>query len=319
MLKRFSELSEPEVLALAISNEEEDARIYLNFATKLRPLYPASAKVFDEMAEEEQGHRHMLLQLYERKFGKELPYITRQDVRGFLKRRPIWLAEGLRIGAARRQAEIMEYEAASFYGKSAERARDIEVRKLLGDLAEIEKKHESLAAKLGETSLTPDVKAEEEATKNRLFVLQVVQPGLAGLIDGSVSTLAPIFAAAFATHNTWDAFLVGMAASIGAGISMGLTEALSDDGEITGRGHPWIRGVVCGAMTTLGGLGHTFPYLIKDFWTANAVAGVIVAVELAAIAWIRFRFMETPFTSALVQVVLGGILVLLTGIFIGSA
>ena len=319
MLKRISELSEPEVLALAISNEEEDARIYLNFATKLRPLYPASAKVFDEMAEEEQGHRHMLLQLYERKFGKELPYITRQDVRGFLKRRPIWLAEGLRIGAARRQAEIMEYEAASFYGKSAERARDTEVRKLLGDLAEIEKKHESLAAKLGEISLTPDIKAEEEATKNRLFVLQVVQPGLAGLIDGSVSTLAPIFAAAFATHNTWDAFLVGMAASIGAGISMGLTEALSDDGEITGRGHPWIRGVVCGAMTTLGGLGHTFPYLIKDFWTANAVAGVIVAVELAAIAWIRFRFMETPFTSALVQVVLGGILVLLTGIFIGSA
>ena len=213
----------------------------------------------------------------------------------------------------------MEYEAASFYGKSAERSRDTEVRKLLGDLAEIEKKHESLAAKLGETSLTPDVKAEEEATKNRLFVLQVVQPGLAGLIDGSISTLAPIFAAAFATHNTWDAFRVGMAASIGAGISMGLTEALSDDGEITGRGHPWIRGVVCGAMTTLGGLGHTFPYLIKDFWTANAVAGVIVAVELAAIAWIRFRFMETPFTSALVQVVLGGILVLLTGIFIGSA
>ena len=319
MLKRFADLTEPEVLALAISNEEEDARIYLNFATKLRPLYPASAKVFDEMAEEEQGHRHMLLKLYERKFGKELPYITRQDVRGFLKRRPIWLADGLRIDVARRQAEIMEYEAASFYGKSAERARDTEVRKLLGDLAEIEKKHESLAAKLGETSLTTDVRAEEDATKNRLFVLQVVQPGLAGLIDGSISTLAPIFAAAFATHNTWDAFLVGMAASIGAGISMGLTEALSDDGEITGRGHPWIRGVVCGAMTTLGGLGHTLPYLIKDFWTANAVAGVVVAVELAAIAWIRFRYMETPFTSALVQVVLGGILVLLTGIFIGSS
>ena len=319
MLKRFADLTEPEVLALAISNEEEDARIYLNFATKLRPLYPASAKVFDEMAEEEQGHRHMLLKLYERKFGKELPYITRQDVRGFLKRRPIWLADGLRIDVARRQAEILEYEAASFSGKSAERARDTDVRKLLGDLAEIEKKHESLAAKLGETSLTTDVKAEEDATKNRLFVLQVVQPGLAGLIDGSISTLAPIFAAAFATHNTWDAFLVGMAASIGAGISMGLTEALSDDGEITGRGHPWIRGVVCGAMTTLGGLGHTLPYLIKDFWTANAVAGVVVAVELAAIAWIRFRYMETPFTSALVQVVLGGILVLLTGIFIGSS
>jgi erythrin-vacuolar iron transport family protein len=318
-MKRFSELTEPEVLALAISNEEEDARIYLNFAAKLRPLYPASASVFDEMAAEEQEHRHLLFAMYERKFGKDLPYITRQDVRGFLKRRPIWLADGLRIDVARRQAEIMEFEAANFYGKSAERARDTDVRKLLGDLAEIEKKHESLAAKLGETTITPDVRAEEEATRKRLFVLQVVQPGLAGLIDGSISTLAPIFAAAFATHNTWDAFLVGMAASIGAGISMGLTEALSDDGEITGRGHPWLRGVVCGLMTALGGLGHTLPYLIKDFATATTVAAVVVAVELAAIAWIRFKYMETPFASALVQVVLGGILVLLTGVFIGSS
>lgn len=318
-MKRITDLSESEVLALAIANEEEDARIYLNFAAKLRGLFPASAKVFDEMAVEEQHHRHMLLELFERKFGKELPYITRADVRGFLKRRPIWLADGLRLEAARKQAEIMEYEAAKFYAGAAERARDTDVRKLLGDLAEIEKKHESLAAKLGETMLTSDAKAEEAATKNRLFVLQIVQPGLAGLIDGSVSTLAPIFAAAFATHNSWDAFLVGMAASIGAGISMGLTEALSDDGAITGRGHPWVRGVVCGIMTTLGGLGHTLPYLIKDFWTATAIAGVVVAVELAAIAWIRWKFMETPFTSALVQVVLGGILVLLTGIFIGSS
>ncbi len=318
-MKRVADLGESEVLALAIANEEEDARIYLNFAAKLRGLFPASASVFEQMAIEEQNHRHMLLALFERKFGKELPYITRADVRGFLKRRPIWLADGLRLDAARKQAEIMEYEAARFYAAAAERARDTDVRKLLGDLAEIEKKHESLAAKLGETMLTSDVKAEEEATKNRLFVLQIVQPGLAGLIDGSVSTLAPIFAAAFATHNSWDAFLVGMAASIGAGISMGLTEALSDDGEITGRGHPWVRGVVCGVMTTLGGLGHTLPYLIKDFWTATAIAGVVVAVELAAIAWIRWKYMETPFTSALIQVVLGGILVLLTGVFIGSS
>jgi erythrin-vacuolar iron transport family protein len=318
-MKRFAELTEPEVLALAISNEEEDARIYLNFAAKLRPLYPASATVFEEMAVEEQEHRHRLLGLFERKFGKELPYITRADVTGFLKRRPIWLAEGLRIEAARKQAELMEYEAASFYAKSAERARDVDVRKLLGDLAEIEKKHENLAAKLGEKTLTPDVRSEEEATRKRLFVLQVVQPGLAGLIDGSISTLAPIFAAAFATHRPWDAFLVGMAASIGAGISMGLTEALSDDGAVTGRGHPWVRGVVCGVMTTIGGLGHTLPYLINDFWTATAIAGIVVAIELAAIAWIRWKYMETPFTSALVQVVLGGILVLLTGIFIGSS
>ncbi len=318
-MKRFDELTEPEVLALAIANEEEDARIYLNFAAKLRPQFPASAKVFEEMAEEEQGHRHSLLALYERKFGKELPYITRGDVRGFLKRNPVWLADGLRIDVARRQAELMEFEAAAFYAKSAERARDTDVRKLLGDLAEIEKKHESLAAKLGETILTDDVRSEEDATKKRIFVLQVVQPGLAGLIDGSISTLAPIFAAAFATHNTWNTFLVGLAASLGAGISMGLTEAMSDDGLVTGRGSPWIRGVVCGLMTALGGLGHTLPYLIPDFWTATAVAGIIVIFELWAIAWIRWKYMETPFTSAMVQIVLGGLLVLATGIVIGSS
>ncbi len=317
-MKRFADLTEAEVLALAVANEEEDARIYLNFAGRMRAQYPASAKVFEEMAEEESSHRHSLLQLYEKKFGKDMPYITRADVRGFLKRRPVWLAEGLRIDVARRQAELMEFEASQFYAKSAERARDVDVRKLLGDLAEIEKKHESLAAKLGETNVTPDARAEEDATRRRLFVLQIVQPGLAGLIDGSISTLAPIFAAAFATHNTWDAFLVGLAGSIGAGISMGLTEALSDDGEITGRGHPWIRGAVCGVMTTVGGLGHTLPYLIKDFWTATATAGVIVAFELAAIAYVRWKYMETPFTSALVQVVIGGILALLVGIKIGG-
>jgi erythrin-vacuolar iron transport family protein len=318
-MKRVVDLTEAEVLALAIANEEEDSRIYLNFAARLRVQYPASAKVFEEMAAEESGHRHSLLQLYEKKFGKELPYITRADVRGFLKRRPVWLADGLRIDVARRQAELMEYEASRFYAQSAERARDVDVRKLLGDLAEIEKKHESLAAKLGETNVTPDARAEEDATRKRLFVLQIVQPGLAGLIDGSISTLAPIFAAAFATHNTWNAFLVGLAASVGAGISMGLTEALSDDGEITGRGHPWIRGVVCGIMTTVGGLGHTLPYLITDFWTATAVAGVVVAFELAAIAYVRWKYMGTPFTSALVQVVIGGILALLVGIYIGGS
>lgn len=318
-MKRLSELTEAEVLALAIANEEEDARIYLNFAQKLGPQFPGSATVFEQMAVEEQLHRHMLLELYERKFGKAMPYITRADVRGFLKRNPIWLADGLRLDAARRQAEIMEFEAAQFYGKAAEQARDVDVRRLLGDLAEIEKKHESLAAKLGETALTPDVIAAEATTKHRLFVLQIVQPGLAGLIDGSISTLAPIFAAAFATHNSWDAFLVGMAASIGAGISMGLTEALSDDGEITGRGTPWLRGAACGFMTMIGGLGHTLPYLIKDFWTATAIAAVVVAFELAAIAWIRWKYMETPFTSALVQIVLGGILVLATGVLIGSS
>jgi erythrin-vacuolar iron transport family protein len=271
------------------------------------------------MAEEEQGHRHLLLETYRRRFGDELPYITRQDVRGFLKRNPVWMLENLRLDVVRKQAEIMELEASSFYAKAAERARDVETRKLLADLAEIEKKHESLAGSLGETTLTTDVKAEEDATARRLFLLQVVQPGLAGLIDGSVSTLAPIFAAAFATHGSWETFLVGLAASIGAGISMGLTEALSDDGEITDRGHPWIRGGICGLMTALGGLGHTMPYLIPNFWTATATAGVVVVIELFAIAWIRWKYMDTPFASAIIQVVLGGLLVLATGILIGSS
>ena len=318
-MKRIDDLTEAEVLALAIANEEEDSRIYLAFANRLRPLYPHSAQVFEEMAVEEQGHRHSLLALFERRFGKELPYITRQDVKGFLKRNPVWLMDGLRLDAARGQAALMEDEASRFYARAAERARDVETRKLLADLAEIEKAHESLALRLGETHLTPDAAAEENQTRRRLFVLQIVQPGLAGLIDGSISTLAPIFAAAFATQSSWDAFLVGLAASIGAGISMGLTEALSDDGAITGRGHPWVRGAACGIATAVGGLGHTLPYLIPDFWTATAIAGVVVAIELIAIAWIRWRYMETPFTSAIVQIVLGGLLVLATGIFIGSS
>jgi rubrerythrin len=318
-MKRFDDLDEAEVLALAIANEEEDSRIYLAFANRLRPLYPHSAQVFEEMATEERGHRHGLLSLYERRFGKELPYITRQDVRGFLKRNPVWLMDGLRLETARAQAALMEAEASRFYAQAAERARDVETRRLLADLAEVEKKHESLALRLGETILTPDAAAEESQTRRRLFVLQIVQPGLAGLIDGSISTLAPIFAAAFATQNSWNAFLVGLAASVGAGISMGLTEALSDDGAITGRGHPWVRGAACGLATAIGGLGHTLPYLIPDFWTATAVAGVVVAIELIAIAWIRWRYMETPFTSAIVQIVLGGLLVLATGIFIGSS
>lgn len=318
-MRRLKDLTEAETLALAIANEEEDARIYGHFALRLRASFPASAAVFDGMAEEERGHRQMLLDLYERKFGQELPYITRQDVRGFMRRRPIWLMEDLRIETVRAQAALMERQAARFYAAAAERARDTEVRRLLADLAEAEQGHEARAGELEAEHLTPEARDAEDAESRRMLLLQVVQPGLAGLIDGSVSTLAPIFAAAFATQNSGDAFVVGLAASIGAGISMGLTEALSDDGEITGRGHPWLRGGVCGLMTTVGGLGHTFPYLIQDFWLATVIAALIVAVELFAIAWIRWRYMETPFTSAIVQVVLGGVLVLLTGIFIGSA
>lgn len=261
----------------------------------------------------------MLLDLYRRRFGPQMPYITRQDVRGFLKRRPIWLMDNLRVDAVRRQAEIMELEAHEFYSRAAAQTQDVEVRRLLGDLALAEQSHEAKAATIEKQALPEEARTAEDRTARKLFVLQIVQPGLAGLIDGSVSTLAPIFAAAFATHNSHETFLIGLAASIGAGISMGLTEALSDDGEISGRGHPMIRGWACGLMTALGGLGHTIPYLISDFWVATAVAAVVVVVELCSIALIRYKYMETPFHSAIVQVVLGGVLVLLTGILIGGA
>ena len=318
-MKKFSDLKENEVLALAISSEEEDAQIYANFANRLRDEYASTAKMFDQMVLEEQRHKNKLLELYKQKFGERMPYITRQDVRGFLKRRPIWLLENLRIDAVRRQASMMEIEAYNFYSRAAERTQDVDLRKLLGDLALEESGHASLAESAEHTILPDNVRQSEDAVAKRLFLLQIVQPGLAGLIDGSISTMAPIFAAAFATHNTMDAFLVGIAASVGSGISMGITEAMSDDGALSGRGHPWIRGSACGLMTTAGGLGHTLPYLIPDFWIATSIAAVLVIVELFAICWIRWKYMETPFTSALVQVVLGGALVLLTGVLVGSS
>ena len=318
-MKRLADLKEDEVIALAVSSEEEDSQIYKHIANRLRAEFPSTAQMFDEMAAEEQDHKNMLLTLFKKRFGDQLPYITRQDVRGFLKRRPVWLMDNLPVDAMRRQAEIMEIEASNFYAKAAEQAKDVEVRKLLGDLALIEKGHEARAADLEEKNLPADIKHEEAQTAHRMFVLQVVQPGLAGLIDGSISTLAPIFAAAFATHDSHSAFVVGLAASLGAGISMGITEAMSDDGEITGRGSPWLRGGVCGLMTAVGGLGHTLPYLIHDFWTATFIAAVVVVVELWAISWIRWKYMDTPFHSASVQVVLGGALVLLNGILIGSS
>ncbi len=323
-MKRFSELSPREVLAVAISAEEEDSRIYLAFAEDLRERYPASAKVFEEMAGEETAHRHSLLELYEERFGKNLPPIRRADVKGFLRRRPIWLSTNLPLETIRKEAETMEFEAARFYERAAEQATDIAVRKLLGDLAEIEKTHKTNAQQLEASHLTGSALEEEEETRKRMFVLQYVQPGLAGLMDGSVSTLAPLFAAAFATHHNWQTFLIGLAASIGAGISMGFAEALSDDGSLTGRGTPWKRGGICGAMTTVGGLGHTLPYLVPDslpnaFWWATGIAGVIVFIELWVIAWVRARYMDTPFLQAVFQIVLGGAIVLAAGILIGAA
>ena len=323
-MKNFADLSEREVLAVAISSEEEDSRIYMAFAEDLKERYPDSAKVFEEMAEEERGHRHMLLELYEKRFGPHLPPIRREDVKGFLRRRPIWLTKNLPLDTIRKEAETMELQAERFYAKAAERAEDVGVRRLLGDLAEAEKGHEDRAVKLTGQILKPDVREAEDRTRRRMFVLQYVQPGLAGLMDGSVSTLAPLFAAAFATHQNWQTFLVGLAASIGAGISMGFAEALSDDGSLTGRGSPWLRGAASGIMTALGGLGHSMPYLVPDswpnaFWIATSIAGIVVFFELWAIAFIRARYMDTPFLHAVFQIVLGGVIVLGVGILIGAS
>jgi rubrerythrin len=318
-MKRFADLTEREVLALAISNEEEDCRIYQNFADGLREQSPDSAQVFDEMAAEEVRHRGMLYDLYRSRFGEFLPLVRRHDVRGFIAHKPLWLVRPLGLDEVRKYAAAMEYETARFYRKAAGKARDASVRELLVTLAEAEDKHEALAEKLSERILTPAVRSGEDEAARRIFVLQYVQPGLAGLMDGSVSTLAPLFAAAFATHNTWQTFLVGLAASVGAGISMAFAEALSDDGSLTGRGAPLLRGITCGLMTFLGGIGHTLPYLIPSFFAATMVSFAVVVVELTAISYIRTRYMDTPFLAAAFQVVIGGVLVFLAGILIGSS
>jgi erythrin-vacuolar iron transport family protein len=323
-VKTFSDLTEREVLAVAIASEEEDSRIYMTFAEDLRDRYPDSAKLFEEMAEEERGHRHRLLEMYEERFGQHLPPIRREDVKGFLRRRPVWLTKNLPLDTIRKEVETMEQQAEQFYAKAADQAEDVGVRRLLGDLAEEERGHEKLATRLTGEILSPEVREAEDSTRRRAFVLQYVQPGLAGLMDGSVSTLAPLFAAAFATHHNWQTFVVGLAASIGAGISMAFAEALSDDGSLTGRGSPWMRGATTGVMTTVGGLGHTLPYLVPDswpnaFWIATSIAGVVVFFELWAIAFIRSHYMDTPFLQAVFQVVLGGVIVLGVGILIGAS
>ncbi|MGE0752137.1 MAG: iron exporter MbfA [Variibacter sp.] len=316
--KSITDLSDREVLALAIQSEEEDGRIYREFAEGLRKTYPASAGMFLEMAEEENEHRRRLLDLFQTRFGDHIPLIRRDDIRGFIKRKPAWMMQSFDIATVRRRAETMEAETRRFYANAAARSSDPAVRKLLGDLADVEAQHQALAQQL-EDDVSDSAKLQESETARRMFVLQIVQPGLAGLMDGSVSTLAPVFAAAFATQDTWAAFLVGLAASVGAGISMGFAEALSDDGSLTGRGHPWIRGLVCGLMTMLGGIGHTLPYLIPHFATATIVAVVIVILELFAISYIRARYMDTPFLRAAFQVIVGGLLVFATGILIGNA
>lgn len=318
-MRSFESLTEREVLALAISLEEEDERVYADFAEGLRENFAATAAIFDGMRVEESGHRRRLTDLYHEKFGNHIPLIRRQDVRGFVTRRPVWLTRPLGLDVVRKQASAMEAETRHFYETASARSQDVHIRKLLDDLAVEERSHEEKAEELKEQKLRPSVKESEDLANRRLFVLQIVQPGLAGLMDGSVSTLAPVFAAAFATRNSWDAFVVGLAASLGAGISMGFAEALSDDGSLTGRGHPWTRGFICGLMTALGGIGHTLPFLIPGFRTALLVAVFVVLIELALISWIRHRYMETPIVSAALQVGLGGILVFATGVLIGSS
>jgi rubrerythrin len=318
-MRDFHSLNERETLALAISLEEEDERVYADLADGLKQDFPHSAEMFEAMRVEESSHRRRLLELYQQKFGTHVPLVRRQDVKGFVSRKPVWLMRPLGVSAVRNLVGAMEAETRRFYERAASRTSDAGIRQLLNDLAQEERTHESRALELDQFKRSPDMAMAEDEAKRKLFLLQIVQPGLAGLMDGSVSTLAPVFAAAFATHKTKDALVVGLAASLGAGISMGFAEALSDDGALTGRGHPWVRGFVCGAMTTLGGIGHTVPFLIGNFHTALWAAIAVVVAELAAITYIRHRYMETPVFSAAMQVGLGGALVFVTGILIGSS
>ena len=318
-MRTFTDLDEKEILALAISSEEEDGRIYADFAESLRDEYPDSAKVFGDMALEESEHRRLLIDTFVEKFGTHIPLVRRQDVRGSVARRPAWQVRPLGIEAVRRQARQMEVDASQFYSDAAARSSDAGIRKLLGDLATAEVEHQNIAGAIEQKRLPGEARDAEDEGARKRFILQIVQPGLVGLMDGSVSTLAPVFAAAFATQNSHNAFLVGLAASLGAGISMGFAEALADDGKLSGRGAPLLRGLVCGLMTIAGGIGHTLPYLIRNFWDATIAAGFVVVIELAIIAWIQVRCMDTPIVSAAARVMLGGALVVAAGGVIGNS
>jgi rubrerythrin len=318
-VRAFSELSEQEIMALAISLEEEDHRVFVEYAHAISDNFPATAKVFSEIAEQESENRRRLIDLYRQRFGEHIPLIRPHDVRGFVKHEPIWMVRPLGLDKVRKQVEARIYETRQFYQRAQRRATDAGIRQLLGDLAAVEVRQENVARQLGDEHLTADSRAAEAEAQRRMFVLQIVQPGLAGLMDGSVSTLAPLFAAAFATMSTWQTFLVGMAASVGAGISMGFAEALSDDGTLTGRGHPLLRGSVTGLMTAIGGIGHTLPFLINDFRIATILAIVVVLIELWVIAWIRSRYMDTKFLRAAFEIVVGGLIVFAAGILIGNA
>src|SRR2546430_8323197 len=280
MLKKFKDLSEKEILAIAIAAEEEDGRIYGEFADALREEYPSTAQMFEEMREEEVGHRDRLFAMFRQRFGDHIPLIRRENVKGFLTRKPVWLVRPLGVKVARRQAELMELEASRFYARAASRTTGLSTRELLNKLADEERKHERAASELEEKHLHPSAKAQEDESHRKLFLLQVVQPGLAGLMDGSVSTLAPLFAAAFASPKSWEAFLVGLAASIGAGISMALSEGLSGDGALAGRGTPVVGGWGTGLMTTAGGTRHPQPVPICNVFLAPLIGAILLAPGL---------------------------------------
>lgn len=315
-MRSFSDLDQSELLGLAVSLGEEHARIYAEYAHGLAMSEPAMSETFASMAAEEDAHRRALIDLYQQTYGNHIPLIRPQDVRGFAHYDPIWSRDPIDPDEVRVQAEAIAREARQFYDSARNRTSDTSVRKFLGDLVAAEDRHLGQARRTAQEGGTKHAQSD---SAQRAFILQYIQPGLNGLIDGSISTLAPIFAVAFATYDTWTTFLVGLAASVGAGISMGIAEAMSDDGLISGRGNPWKRGAVTGVMTAVGGLGHTLPYLISDFWTATAIAAIIVLVELWIIAWVRARYMDTPFMRSALEVVAGGLIVFGVGIAIGSA
>jgi rubrerythrin len=291
MARAFSKLSEQEVMALAISMEEDDGRIYGDFAERFRESFPSTAATLSRMQHEESGHRQRLIDAYRARFGEHIPLIQRSDVKGLVRQSPVWLMKALSVAQVRRHIGVMELASRRFYEVSAARTADAETRRLFGDLALSEADHSALAQRFDSEQVASGARAKEDESQRRMFVLQVVQPGLAGLMDGSVSTLAPLFAAAFATHSSRDAFLVGLASSVG----------------------------VCGFMTAVGGLGHTLPFMIPDFHAAFTIAVAVVLVELVIISWIRHHFMDTPFLSAAFQVIVGGLLVFFAGMLIGSS
>tara|TARA_B000000532_G_scaffold4550_1_gene3646 strand:+ start:605 stop:1579 length:975 start_codon:yes stop_codon:yes gene_type:complete len=316
--KKFQDLNDNEILSLAIDNLEEDIKLYDEYSSHFLINYPVTSKMFKQMSILKNKNRKKLVELHKKKFGESLSITNQKEIANYFKRKPEWLVIKNSIEKVRNEIIEMETMSAQFYNSFAKKSQNIEIRNLLIDLA-IMSREQKDNAKLILLNAQKSRSAKEEVTKDkRQFILTWVQPGLAGLMDGSVSTLAPIFATAFATKDSHTTLLVGLAASIGAGISMGFTEAVHDDGVISGRGSPIKRGFASGIMTTIGGLGHALPYLISDFYVATVIAMFFVLVELWAIAWIQAKYMEIKFTKAVFQVVFGGSLVLAAGILIGG-